>query len=80
MIQGTAADIIKVAMVRCHNALEGLQSRLILQIHDELLFEAAEAEAERTAGIAKSVMEGAATLSVPLVVETGAGRSWAEAH
>ncbi|GAC1343071.1 MAG: DNA polymerase I [Acetobacteraceae bacterium] len=81
-LQGGAADIIKRAMVRLPKALAeaGLAARLLLQVHDELLFEAAEAEAERTAGIAKSVMEGAATLSVPLVVETGAGRSWAEAH
>ena len=49
-------------------------------MHDELLFEAPEAEAEATAAVAKQVMEGAARISVPLVVETGAGHSWAEAH
>ncbi|MBV8912509.1 MAG: hypothetical protein JOZ05_05630, partial [Acetobacteraceae bacterium] len=49
-------------------------------VHDELLFEASEAEAERTQAVAKEVMEAAATLSVPLVVETGAGHSWADAH
>ncbi len=81
-LQGGAADVIKRAMVKLPRALReaGLTSRLLLQVHDELLFEAPEAEAERTAGVAKEVMEGAATLSVPLVVETGAGQSWAEAH
>jgi DNA polymerase-1 len=53
---------------------------LLLTVHDELLFEAPEDEAERLAALAKNVMEGAASLSVPLTVETGIGRSWAEAH
>jgi len=81
-LQGGAADIIKRAMVRLPAALEkaGLSARLLLQVHDELLLEAADAEAEATAGLAKSVMEAAATLSVPLVVETGVGASWAAAH
>ena len=81
-LQGGAADIIKRAMVGLPKALReaGLSSRLLLQVHDELLFEAPESEAEATASVAKAVMEGAARLSVPLVVETGAGRSWAEAH
>ena len=81
-LQGGAADIIKHAMVRLPKALReaGLSSRLLLQVHDELLFEAPEAEAERTAAVAKEVMEAAAHLSVPLVVETGAGQSWADAH
>jgi DNA polymerase-1 len=81
-LQGGAADIIKRAMVRLPAALqaEGLKSRLILQVHDELLFEAPEAEAETLAAVARRVMESAATLSVPLVVETGMGKTWAEAH
>jgi DNA polymerase I len=81
-LQGGAADIIKRAMVRLPAALkaEGLKSRLILQVHDELLFEAPEAEAETLAAVARRVMESAATLSVPLVVETGAGKTWAAAH
>ena len=81
-LQGGAADIIKRAMVRLPAALREakLSARLLLQVHDELLFEAPEAEAEATSTIAKHVMEAAATLSVPLVVETGSGRSWAEAH
>jgi DNA polymerase-1 len=81
-LQGGAADIIKRAMVRLPAALrtEGLKSRLILQVHDELLFEAPSAEAEALADVARRVMESAATLSVPLVVETGTGKTWAEAH
>jgi DNA polymerase I len=81
-LQGGAADIIKRAMVRLPAALRaaGLRSRLLLQVHDELLFEAPVEEAESLAAIATRVMENAAVLSVPLVVETGMGRTWAEAH
>lgn len=81
-LQGGAADIIKRAMVRLPAALAaaGLKSRLLLQVHDELLFEAPEAEAEALAALAKRVMESAAVLSVPLVVETGIGKTWGEAH
>ena len=53
---------------------------MLLQVHDELLFEVPEAEADATARLAREVMEAAATLTVPLVVETGHGRTWAEAH
>ncbi|WP_026869239.1 DNA polymerase I [Inquilinus limosus] len=81
-IQGTAADIIKRAMGRLPRALaaEGLRARMLLQVHDELLFEAPEAEAQRTAEVAQAVMQSAATLEVPLIAEAGIGRSWAEAH
>jgi DNA polymerase-1 len=79
-LQGGAADIIKRAMVRLPAALAGMRSRLLLSVHDELLFEAPEDEAESLAALARRVMEGAASLSVPLTVETGIGRSWAEAH
>ncbi len=81
-LQGGAADIIKRAMVKLPRALReaGLQSRMLLQVHDELLFEAPEREAGTLASLAREVMEQAATLSVPLVVETGQGRNWAEAH
>jgi DNA polymerase-1 len=81
-LQGGAADIIKRAMVRLPAALReaGLTARLLLQVHDELLFEAPEAEVATLSALAKRVMEGAATLSVPLVVETGFGRTWADAH
>ena len=69
-------------MVKLPAALRasGLQARMLLQVHDELVFEAPAAEAEALAALAKSVMETAATLSVPLVVETGIGLNWAEAH
>jgi DNA polymerase-1 len=81
-LQGGAADIIKRAMVRLPAALResGLTARLLLQVHDELLFEAPEAEVKLLSSLTKQVMEGAATLSVPLVVETGSGRTWADAH
>ena len=81
-LQGGAADIIKRAMVRLPGALkrEGFKARLLLQVHDELLFEAPEDEAERLATVARDVMQSAAELSVPLMVETGFGRNWAEAH
>ncbi len=81
-LQGGAADIIKRAMVRLPRALAeaGLKSRLLLQVHDELLFEAPEAEVEALTALARRVMESAAELAVPLVVETGAGRTWADAH
>jgi DNA polymerase-1 len=81
-LQGGAADILKRAMVRIPAALResGLSSRLLLTVHDELLFEAPEGEAPELAALAKRVMEGAVSLSVPLVVETGTGRSWGEAH
>ncbi|HZB76419.1 MAG TPA: DNA polymerase, partial [Solirubrobacteraceae bacterium] len=81
IIQGTAADIIKVAMVRCHDALleAGLQTRVILQIHDELLFEGPEPEAERAIEIVSDRMVKAAELDPPLVVDAGAGPNWLKA-
>jgi DNA polymerase-1 len=81
-LQGGAADIIKRAMVRLPDALRaaGLRARMLLQVHDELLFEAPEDEADRLAAVARDIMQNAATLSVPLVVETGKGHTWAAAH
>jgi DNA polymerase I len=81
-LQGGAADIIKKAMIRLPSALAaaGLRSRMLLQVHDELLFEVPDAEIDRTRDVARKIMEGAATLSVPLVVETGVGDNWAAAH
>ncbi len=81
-IQGTAADIIKLAMVNVYNRLkaEGLKARLILQVHDELICECPEDEAETVADILREEMSGAAELSVPLTVEAKTGHSWAEAH
>ena len=81
-LQGGAADVIKRAMVKLPKALAsaGLSARMLLQVHDELLFEAPEAEAQATAAVVQEVMQQAAVLSVPLVVETGIGRNWGEAH
>jgi DNA polymerase-1 len=85
-LQGAAADIIKRAMRRVPPALEkaGLKARMLLQVHDELVFEAPEKEAKATAALVKEVMEGAALpaadISVPLVVETGMALHWDAAH
>jgi len=81
-LQGAAADIIKRAMVRMPGALKAakLKSRMLLQVHDELVFEAPEAEAEKLAAVAKKVMESAAQLSVPLVVSAASAHNWADAH
>jgi DNA polymerase-1 len=81
-IQGSAADIVKRAMLEMEKQLaaEKLKSRMLLQVHDELLFEAPENEAEQVAELAKKVMSSVAELKVPLVVDVGQGRSWADAH
>lgn len=83
-IQGTAADIIRRAMVRIPDAIAGMPARMLLQVHDELVFEVAEGAADELIGVVKGIMEGAAnpavTLDVPLVVDAGRGRNWAEAH
>ena len=81
-VQGTAADLIKIAMIRIWRRLKenSLKTRMILQIHDELLFEVPEAEVEAATSLIKAEMEGALSLSVPLKVEIGTGRNWAEAH
>jgi DNA polymerase-1 len=81
IIQGTAADIIKVAMVSCHDRLreEGLVTRLVLTIHDELLFEGPESEVERSREIVRAEMESAYDLDPPLKVDVGVGNNWLEA-
>ncbi|HXT94460.1 MAG TPA: DNA polymerase I [Trebonia sp.] len=80
-IQGSAADVIKVAMLRVAAALRaaGLRSRMLLQVHDELIFEVAPGELDALTALAKTEMGGATDLRVPLAVSTGTGRSWAEA-
>ena len=77
-IQGTAADIIKLAMVRVSEALEKahMRARLILQVHDELIIEAPEEEKEAVASMLKDIMEGVMQLSVPLTAEVNTGKSW----
>ena len=81
-IQGTAADIIKIAMINIHNKMESenYQSKMILQIHDELLFECPKAEVDKLAAMVVEEMEGAVQLSVPLKVDWKYGSSWYEAH
>lgn len=81
-LQGTAADIMKRAMVKIPSALakENLKARMLLQVHDELIFEVPEDEVEQTSALVKSVMENVAALGVPLEAEAGSGVSWASAH
>jgi DNA polymerase-1 len=83
-IQGTAADVIRRAMIRMPAAIAHLPARMLLQVHDELLFEVDEGAADTLAKVAKDVMEDAnlpaVALKVPLTVESGKGRTWAEAH
>ena len=81
-IQGTAADVIKVAMIKVDRRLkeEGLMARLVLQVHDELIVECPESEAETVKALLKEEMEGVMALSVPLVADAKAGKTWAECH
>ena len=81
-IQGAAADLIKLAMSAVDGwlAAEGLKTRIILQVHDELVLEVPEAELDRVRERVPALMEGVAQLSVPLKVEAGVGRNWDEAH
>ncbi len=81
-IQGSAADIIKIAMLRVEKRLqkEKLRARMLLQVHDELLFETPPEELEKLQKVVTEEMEQAVALDVPLVVETGSGRNWCEAH
>ncbi|CAM3889756.1 DNA polymerase I [Deinococcus frigens] len=78
-IQGTASDIIKLAMVKLDRELDALGARLLLQVHDELLIEAPEDRADEVARVTRQIMEGAASLSVPLAVEAGVGPNWYDA-
>ena len=81
-IQGSAADVIRRAMVAIPGALDEAQlgATMLLQVHDELIFEVPEAEVDKTITVVKRVMEGAAHLSVPLIVDAGVGDNWDEAH
>lgn len=81
-MQGTAADVIKRAMIAVDAWLrgEGLESRLLLQVHDELVIETPPEEMERVKTKLPELMAGAATLSVPLIAEVGVGKNWGEAH
>jgi len=79
-IQGTAADILKIAMIRLYDELQGqgLHSKMILQVHDELVLEVPDAEVERVTALVRAVMEGAYPLDVPLKVDIKTGRHWGE--
>ena len=81
-LQGSAADLIKRAMIRLHGALQrsGSRSRMILQVHDELVLEIPEEERTTAPAMVRDAMEGAFSLSVPLKVDMGMGNNWAEAH
>lgn len=81
-LQGTAADIMKMAMIKMPEALTKakLEARMLLQVHDELIFEVPKDQLEETSALVKSVMENVVDLDVPLIAEAGHGQSWAEAH
>ncbi len=83
-IQGTAADVIRRAMIRVPDAVEHLPAKMLLQVHDELIFEVAKDAVDETIAIVKNIMEQASLpaikLDVPLVVDAGQGANWAEAH
>jgi DNA polymerase-1 len=80
-LQGSAADIIKLAMVNIHNRLSGrYRTRMILQVHDELIFDVYRAELEEIIKLVKYEMENAVSLDVPLIIDTGVGDNWLEAH
>jgi DNA polymerase-1 len=78
-IQGTAADLIKLAMVRIDKALAGRQSKMLLQVHDELVLESPPEETDEVMQLLRSEMEGVSELRVPLVVEVGTGKNWRDA-
>ena len=78
-IQGTAADLIKVAMIRIDQALRGMQTRLLLQVHDELVLESPPDEVEEVKSLVKKEMESAYELRVPMLVEVGQGANWRDA-
>jgi DNA polymerase-1 len=81
-IQGTAADIIKIAMIQLRKSLhnQNIHAKMILQVHDELLFEVPESGLKAVLETAREKMEGAVSLSVPVKVDIGYGKNWAEAH
>ena len=79
-IQGTAADMIKLAMIGLDRSLRTMKSRMLLQVHDELLFEVPERERENVERIVVRGMQDAMTLSIPIRVDVGFGRNWLEAH
>ena len=81
-IQGSAADLIKIAMLRVDRRIdqEGLRARMIIQVHDELVFDCPDNELPALEALVREEMEGAYSLEVPLVVDLGKGSDWAQAH
>lgn len=79
-IQGSAADIIKIAMIKIHQALAGYETKMLLQVHDELVFDVPKSELEAVTPIIEREMQNAVETKVPLVVESGYGANWLEAH
>ena len=79
-VQGSAADIIKLGMVKIHQTLKGFKTKMLLQVHDELVFEVPKDELETIQPIIKETMENAIEFNVPLVVDCGVGKNWLEAH
>jgi DNA polymerase-1 len=81
-IQGTAADMIKLAMIKIHNELNERKTntKMVLQVHDELLFDAHRDEVDELRPLIKELMEKALPLKVPVVVDTGIGDNWLDAH
>ena len=81
-IQGSAADIIKLAMIAIQRELQslGLKSKMILQVHDELVFDVVKSELEILSTMVKRCMETAVQMNVPLIAESGVGDNWLEAH
>ncbi len=81
-IQGTAADMIKIAMIKIHNELKkrNTKTKMILQVHDELLFDIHKTEVDELTPVIKKLMENAMSLNVPIIVEAGLGKNWLEAH
>jgi DNA polymerase-1 len=81
-IQGTAADMIKIAMIRLDTSIRelNLKSRMLLQVHDELVFEVPREEEKKMTTLVTDGMQDAMTLSVPIRVDVGTGRNWLEAH
>jgi DNA polymerase I len=77
-LQGTAADLIKLAMIKIDETLRGMQAEMLLQVHDELVFEVPTADVDAVQALVVHEMEHAAALSVPLVVDVGVGRDWLE--
>jgi len=81
-IQGSAADIIKIAMIRIHNKFkkQSLKSKMLLQVHDELVFDVHKTEKKIVKDIVKNTMESAVELNVPLKIDLEFGKNWLEAH